>query len=185
LRRGTAIIFAIDMGDIFGLLMPADWIWDLMGFVEECPQVFQILTKFPGSLFHWAGSHGLPENVWAGVTECSQSMVAPAGDCLSGIDAAVKYVCVEPLQERIVIDLTGVDIRMTKNGHLTCSTGESEIQVKIENPVFELKERVSPDTIDKGVEWLTIKAFFGLHKREVGQISHRSVESENEKRRSC
>ncbi|MBU7015843.1 MAG: hypothetical protein HXS43_13555 [Theionarchaea archaeon] len=56
---------------------------------------------------------------------------------------------------------------LVKNGHLTCSTGESGIQVKIENPVFELKERVSPDIIDKGVEWLSIKAFFGLHKREV------------------
>jgi hypothetical protein len=56
---------------------------------------------------------------------------------------------------------------LVKDGHLTCSTGESSIQVKIENPVFELKERVSPDVVDKGVEWLSIKAFFGLHKREV------------------
>jgi hypothetical protein len=56
---------------------------------------------------------------------------------------------------------------LVKRGHLTCSTGESGIQVKIENPVFELRERVSPDVIDKGVEWLSIKALFGLHKREV------------------
>ncbi|MGC1120944.1 MAG: hypothetical protein WBA22_07600 [Candidatus Methanofastidiosia archaeon] len=56
---------------------------------------------------------------------------------------------------------------LVKNGHLTYSTGESGIQVEIENPIFELKERVSPDIIDKGVEWLSIKAFFGLHKREV------------------
>jgi protein gp37 len=109
LRRGTAMIFAIDMGDIFGSSIPADWIWDLMGTIEECPQVFQILTKFPGTLLYWAAAHGLPENVWAGVTVCNQSMVAPAVDCLSGIDAAVKYVCVEPLQERIVMELSGVD----------------------------------------------------------------------------
>jgi hypothetical protein len=56
---------------------------------------------------------------------------------------------------------------LVKNGHLTCSTGESGIRVRIENPVFELKERVSPDIIEKGVEWLSIKAFFGLHKREI------------------
>jgi hypothetical protein len=56
---------------------------------------------------------------------------------------------------------------LVKHGHLTCSTGESGIQVRIENPVFELKERISPDIIQKGVEWLSIKAFFGLHKREV------------------
>jgi protein gp37 len=74
--------------------------------IEECPQVFQILTKFPGNLFHWARSHGLPENVWAGVTVCTQSMVTPAVNCVSAIDAAVKYVCVEPFQEGIVISLS-------------------------------------------------------------------------------
>jgi protein gp37 len=109
LRRGTAMIFAIDMGDIFGSSIPADWIWDLMGIIKKCPQVFQILTKFPGNLSYWAGAHGLPENVWAGVTVCNQSMVAPAVECLSGIDAAVKYVCVEPLQGGIVMDLSGVE----------------------------------------------------------------------------
>ncbi|MGC1120253.1 MAG: hypothetical protein WBA22_04085 [Candidatus Methanofastidiosia archaeon] len=56
---------------------------------------------------------------------------------------------------------------LVKHGHLTCSTGESRIQVKIENPVFELMERVSPDIVEKGVEWLSIKAFFGLHKRKI------------------
>ncbi|MGC1120252.1 MAG: DUF5131 family protein [Candidatus Methanofastidiosia archaeon] len=97
------------MGDIFGLLMPADWIWDLMETIEECPEVFQIFTKFPGSLFHWAGSHGLPENVWAGVAVCNQSIVAFAVGCLSAIDAAVKYVCVEPFQEGIVMSHSSVD----------------------------------------------------------------------------
>jgi hypothetical protein len=56
---------------------------------------------------------------------------------------------------------------LVNNGHLTCSTGGSGIQARIENPVFELRERVSPDIIDKGIEWLSIKAFFGLHEREV------------------
>ena len=109
LRQGTAMIFAIDMGDIFGPSIPADWIWDLMCIIEKCPQVFQILTKFPGTLSYWAGAHGFPENVWAGLTVCHQSMVAPAVDCLSSIDVAVKYICVEPLQEEIVMDLAGID----------------------------------------------------------------------------
>ena len=106
---GTAMIFAIDMGDLFGSLIPATWIWELMNIMEECPQIFQVLTKFPDDLLYWAQAHGLPENVWVGVTVNKQSMVDPAVNCLSQIDAAVKYVCIEPLQERIAIDLEGID----------------------------------------------------------------------------
>jgi protein gp37 len=109
LKRGKALIFAIDMGDIFGPFIPDRWVQDLMGIIEGCPQTFQILTKFPGRLMKWAESYGLPHNVWAGVTVCNQLMVEPALECLCRIDAAVKYLCVEPLQERINLDLTGVD----------------------------------------------------------------------------
>jgi protein gp37 len=103
------MIFAIGMGDIFGSLIPATWTYVLMEIIEKCPQVFQVLTKFPGNLLSWAKSYGLPDNVWVGVTVTKQSMVESALNCLSSIDAAVKYVCVEPLQERIVLDLDGID----------------------------------------------------------------------------
>jgi len=109
LKPGTAMIFAIDMGDIFGPLIPTTWTLVLMDIIEEYPQTFQILTKFPKKLLYWAQTFGLPENVWAGVTVCNQSMVEQALKCLSHVDAAVKYICVEPLQERITVDLTGVD----------------------------------------------------------------------------
>jgi protein gp37 len=103
------MIFAIDMGDIFGPCIPFQWVDNLMYIINECPQLFQILTKFPGRLLQWARAYGLPQNVWAGVTVCTQSMVEPALKCLSHIDAAVTYLCVEPLQERIVLNLSGID----------------------------------------------------------------------------
>jgi len=109
LDPGTSMIFAIDMGDILGSFVPAAWIWDLMDIVRNCEQIFQILTKFPDNMLYWAHANGLPKNVWAGVTVTNQSMVRSALYCLSNIDAAVKYICVEPLQERITIDLTGID----------------------------------------------------------------------------
>ena len=109
LDPGTAMIFAIDMGDIFGPFVPATWIWDLMNIIKDCPQIFQILTKFPDNLLYWAHANGIPENVWAGVTVNDQSMVRSALYCLTNIDAAVKYICVEPLQERITIDLESID----------------------------------------------------------------------------
>jgi protein gp37 len=106
---GTAMIFAIDMGDIFSPYIPATWIWELIDIMEECPQIFQVLTKFPDDLLHWTQAHGLPDNVWVGVTVCNQSMVESAVSCLSSIDAVVKYICVEPLQEKIDLDLDGID----------------------------------------------------------------------------
>ena len=109
LSRGNAVIFAIDMGDIFGSCIPATWTHILMNIIKECNQTFQILTKFPENLLHWWQTHGLPQNVWVGVTVNNQSMVDTALDCLSQIDTAVKYICVEPLQERVVLDLTGID----------------------------------------------------------------------------
>ena len=109
LNPGTAMIFAIDMGDIFGPFVPGAWIWDLMDIVRNCEQIFQILTKFPENMLRWVRLDGLPHNVWAGVSVCNQLMAEPAVTCLSQIDAAVKYICVEPLLERIVLDLTGID----------------------------------------------------------------------------
>ena len=109
LNSGTAMIFAIDMGDIFGPSIPRTWTHILMNIIGECQQIFQILTKFPRNLLQWAETYGLPENVWAGVTVCNQSMVDPALECLSRIDAGVKYICAEPLQEEITVDLSDID----------------------------------------------------------------------------
>jgi protein gp37 len=109
LNEGTAMIFAIDMGDIFGPWIPESWTHVLMNTIEECPHIFQILTKFPDTLLRWAEEYGLPKNVWAGVTVNNQGMVDPALRCLSQIDAKVTYMCVEPLQEEIIVNLSGID----------------------------------------------------------------------------
>ena len=103
------MIFAIDMGDIFGPWIPEPWIHVLMSTIEECPHIFQILTKFPDTLLKWVDEYGLPKNVWAGVTVTNQGMVDPALKCLSRIDAEVTYMCVEPLQEEIIVNLSGID----------------------------------------------------------------------------
>jgi len=109
LNPGIAMIFAIDMGDIFGPCIPVWWTLDVLNIIKRSPQIFQILTKYPGNLLYWAQGKGLPDNVWAGVTIINQSKADRALFCLSHTDAAVKYICVEPLQERIVLDLEGVD----------------------------------------------------------------------------
>jgi len=109
LDPGISMIFAIDMGEIVGPFIPSFWTFYLMCIIEDCPQVFQILTKFPEDLLYYSMGYRLPRNVWAGVTVNNQSMVKPALYCLTNIDAAVKYICFEPLQERIKIDLEGID----------------------------------------------------------------------------
>ena len=82
---------------------------------------FCIISEIKGrimleKLLYWAQTFGLPGNVWVGVTMCNQLMVKKALKCLSHIDAAVKYICVEPLQERITVDLTGIDWMIIRAG---------------------------------------------------------------------
>ena len=58
LEPGIAMIFAIDMGDIFGLCIPLMWTLDVLNLMKDCPQIFQILTKLPDNLRYWAHANG-------------------------------------------------------------------------------------------------------------------------------
>ena len=44
---------------------------------------------------------------------------------------------------------------------------EKRIYAQVENPVFELRKRLSADVIEKGIQWLSVKAFFGLENRSI------------------
>ena len=144
------MIFAIDMGDIFGPAIPRTWTHILMNIIGECHQVFQILTKFPGNLLQWAETYGLPGNVWVGVTVCNQSMVDPALECLSHIDAGVKYICVEPLQEEITLDLSDIDwliIGAQTNPLVLPETSW------VENLLIEASNHDTPVFLKKSLNW--------------------------------
>ena len=55
------------------------------------------------------------------------------------------------------------------NGRLTlCEDLPRErIHLQITNPVFELKKRLPPDVVEKAIQWLSVKAFFGLNNRNI------------------
>jgi len=111
LPLGTSMIFAIDMGDIFGPWIPRAWQDSLFNRMELYPnQIFQILTKFPFEMLVYQRDRypdGFPQNIWAGVTINTLSMI-PDLEILRKTKATTRYVCAEPLTERIRLTLTGI-----------------------------------------------------------------------------
>lgn len=108
-RKGQTI-FVSSMGDLFYKAVPLDWIRDVMGVVEACPQHrFLFLTKRPismGCAFAPVGDIRVPGNAWLGTTvECRAVMDRVRQ--LVDIPAPVHFLSVEPMLERIDLFLDG------------------------------------------------------------------------------
>jgi len=98
-------IFTVDMGDMFGDWVPAQWILDILAVMEKCPQhTFQILTKNPKRLQGFT----YPENVWLGITVDEQKRTAGIVDLLKA-NSTIHFVSFEPLLEKIDCELHGLD----------------------------------------------------------------------------
>lgn len=64
------------------------------------------------------------------------------------------------------LELKGILI--VQNGNLRLRDGENgRVTTQIKNPVFELVKKVPPDALEKGIQWLSVKAFFGLNNRGI------------------
>lgn len=65
------------------------------------------------------------------------------------------------------LELKGVLV--VQNGNLSLrEDGENlGVTAQIKNPVFELVKRLPLDTVEKGIQWLSVKAFFGLNNRDI------------------
>lgn len=88
-------IFVCDMGDLFGMGIPEEWIREILNYIERCPQHrFYLLTKQPQNLIKLSP---FPENCWVGVTATSQQPLAVALHHLFDIQAKVRFISLEPL----------------------------------------------------------------------------------------
>lgn len=95
---GGKNVFVCSMADLFGAWVPNDWISQVMRQVENNPQWnFLFLTKNPRRYT----SVLFPDNAWVGTTVDTQARTKPAEDAMRKINARVKWVSVEPMQERI------------------------------------------------------------------------------------
>ena len=62
-------IFVCSMGDLFHPRVPWVFISDVFQVMAFTPEhTYQVLTKRPGRMAHWATTHVWPPNVWAGVS---------------------------------------------------------------------------------------------------------------------
>ena len=98
---GLKTVFVCSMADLFGEWVPQEWIDAVLGSVRESPRWnFLFLTKNPKRMvgIDW------PDNAWVGTTVDVQSRVKPAQDAFRQIEASVRFVSCEPLQERVIFD---------------------------------------------------------------------------------
>ena len=100
-------IFVCDMGDLFGQGIPEEWtrrVLSHIGMSWYSEHGFYLLTKQPQNLIKFSP---FPPNVWLGVTVTNQEMLDKAIYHLKTIDAKVKFISLEPLLERINLEVGG------------------------------------------------------------------------------
>ena len=103
-------IFVNSMSDLFHNEIPAEFIKEIFGVMHQASwHVFQVLTKRAENAAILAKNLPWPENVWMGVTVESNKYKHRI-DHLRNIPAAVKFLSIEPLIDRIgPLDLTDID----------------------------------------------------------------------------
>jgi protein gp37 len=101
---GNRNVFTCSMADLFGKWVPQEWISAVLGQVEANPQWnFLFLTKFPVRLAEFE----FPDNAWVGTTVDCQARVKNAERSFRRVQAAVKWLSVEPLLEPLTFDDLG------------------------------------------------------------------------------
>jgi len=74
----------------------------LWATIQATPHLrWQILTKRPWNMLAWAQEHGWPDTAWAGVTAEGQAEFDDRIEWLERVPAAVRFLSVEPMFERI------------------------------------------------------------------------------------
>lgn len=94
-------IFTVDIGDLFGKWVPADWITAVIDVAAQCSQhTFMFLTKNPERYLEFK----FPQNCWCGATVTSDADVNTA-KILSKVKARVRFLSIEPLMGEISFPL--------------------------------------------------------------------------------
>jgi len=111
-RRGPdsrPMAFVVDYGDLFHPRVPDSFIRRAFAILSDNIWVdFQILTKRIERAAELLDGVRLPGNVWVGATCESQRWADVRLPYLRKIDAAVRFVSVEPMLEPVRLDLDGV-----------------------------------------------------------------------------
>ncbi len=109
-RRKPTVYFVNSMSDLFHKQVPDSYIEEVFDVVQRCPQhTFQVLTKRADRLATFFSKRTPPKNSWIGVSVEDRKLGVPRIDALRTVNAAVRFLSVEPLLQDIGdIDLTGI-----------------------------------------------------------------------------
>lgn len=97
-ENGSRNVFVCSMADLFGDWVPQEWIDAVIDACRKAPEwTFIFLTKNPKRMvdIDW------PENAWVGTTVDCQDRVSGAVSAFEDIEASVKFLSCEPLNEHI------------------------------------------------------------------------------------
>ena len=136
-KKKPTRFFVNSMSDLFHEDVPDKFLDDVFAVMRQTPQhTYQILTKRAYRLPQYFGSQKLPSNIWLGVTVEDQASGIPRIDHLRNVDAAIRFLSVEPLLEDLgKFDLTDI--------HWVIVGGESGPQARPMNQewVLSIKEQ--------------------------------------------
>lgn len=103
-HQKPARIFVVDVGDLFGAWVPAEWIEQVINVAERCPQhTFQFLTKNPTRYRDFE----FPANAWVGTTVTSDQDAVRA-DIIRQATAPVRFLSIEPLLGEVTFDFSSL-----------------------------------------------------------------------------
>lgn len=109
-KKKPTHFFVNSMSDLFHEDVPDGFIDDVFDVMRRTPQhTYQILTKRAYRLHEYFGFKRLPSNIWLGVTVEDKQNGIPRINHLRGVNAAIRFLSVEPLLEDLgEIDLSGI-----------------------------------------------------------------------------
>lgn len=109
-RRKPTIYFVNSMSDLFHPKVPADFVEAVFQVMTAANwHVFQLLTKRPDRMAAFLQQRRIAEHIWVGTSVENRRHGVPRIDRLREVNAAVRFLSVEPLLENIGrIDLRGI-----------------------------------------------------------------------------
>jgi protein gp37 len=144
LRRKIATKYFVNsMSDLFHEDVPDSFIEKVLAICEQTPHhTYQVLTKRADRLPAFFASRACPGNVWLGVSVEDRKYGLPRINELRRVDAAIRFLSVEPLLEDLgKVDLSGI--------HWVIVGGESGAQARPMKPQWA--ESIRRQAIDQGV----------------------------------
>lgn len=110
-RKKPTVYFVNSMSDLFHEAVPDNYVDKVISVIRATPHhTYQVLTKRAERLPEYFAQRALPPNLWLGVSVEDRQHGLPRIEQLRKVDAAVRFLSIEPLLEDLGnLELAGID----------------------------------------------------------------------------